>query len=37
MIKNELPYSKEDYYVGAQGNPELTNDALELVQMLSSN
>lgn len=26
MIKNELPYSKEDYYVGAQGNPELNID-----------
>jgi hypothetical protein len=29
MIKNELPYSKEDYYVGAQGNPELNIDITE--------
>ena len=26
MVRNELPYSKEEYYVGAQGNPELNID-----------
>ena len=29
MIRNELPYSKEEYYVGAQGNPELNIDITE--------
>lgn len=29
MIRNELPYSKEDYYVEAQGNPELNIDITE--------